>query len=137
MKCWFDEKDFVATSKAIRPGAGSTDPWDDPGWPEAIVRAEADNGTLTLKSPYGEARVPAEIEERGVFFCPLREFAQRMSWTFGETRLMLEATPEYINTNHQSFLLQWWQFEVFRDPATAPQTWAPEEPIEEDALDEA
>lgn len=104
--------------------------------PEGIIRLEADNGLLRLQSPIASAEVPADVEKRGVLFMPFYEFLDAtggmMKW---EQEVYIEAHADGVSGNCLAFLCPPWQFAVFRDPATAPQTWAPTPP--EDDLEPA
>ncbi len=102
---------------------------DKPWRPDGIIRLEADNGTLRLQSPHGSADVPAEVEKRGVVFMPFSEFlgctANMMQW---DEEVYIEANADRIRGDGIGFLCEPSAFAVFRDPATAPQTWTPATP---------
>jgi hypothetical protein len=140
MMCWFEESDFRPAWLAIQKvkTGDFLDNWEHyPEWFTAVLRVTADNGTLTLEGPYGNASIPAEVEQRGVLYLPIRDFVDTMARTWGETRLMLKADNRKVRSNHAGFLLSEWQFEVFDDPAAAPATWEfYENPDEADSSDE-
>lgn len=92
---------------------------------------------LRLQSPHGSAEVPAEVEKRGVLFMPFSEFLggteNMMQW---DEEVYIEAHADRVRGNGLGFLCRPEEFAVFRDPATAPQTWAPA-PAQENNLEQA
>lgn len=134
MMCQFSEEDFRPAWLAIQPfkTGRHTDNWDLPNWKEFMVRVEADNGMFRIASPFGQAEIPAKIERRGVVFLPLWEFVELMARSYGEPVREFEATDGCVCTNWVRSICHAWRVGLFDDPATAPQTWEPVEPTDDD-----
>jgi len=136
MKCYFEDKDFRPLWKSLFPANAQDDPldaWDDNAWLHSLTRIEAKDNTLTIRGPYKEFVIPARVERPGVLFVSTRQFSERYEDTFGETTLELKASHDRITNQYMVFLLQYWEFALFEDPATAPETWQPPDEPPDDA----
>jgi hypothetical protein len=131
MKCTFTEADFRPVWHAILP-PGTTDlnEIEDRGFWDGVVRVQVADGALTVRSPFAEASCPADVETPGVLFIPFREFSELTDTNWGEPVFSSLAADETVATGFHRTLCQPWQFALFPDPATAPDSWTPpdEEP---------
>jgi len=140
MKFRADHDPFMKFWWAIQPPPseefGELSFWDC----EGILRLEARDGVVRARGPYGSAALAADIERPGVLFLPIKEFLQptQSRWFFGDPDMEFEATDDYCCTRYMRFLGHApWNFALFPDPATAPETWEPgPEPTDEEELED-
>jgi hypothetical protein len=148
MKCWVTEIDLrPAYNRVIPqppPGSGMTqDEYEDTDehselWINSFVRMAAENGTLTMKTFWGTASCPAEVEKPGVLFLTMREWMdimQPVSWQH-ETH-EITVTDDYFSNEWGRKNAVHYDYAYFDDPADAPQTWEEIEWVEEPAEDSA
>lgn len=140
MRCSFREADFRPAWLAIQwaKTGENYDNWENEAWPTFIARLEASNGQLTLVSPFGQASIPAEVEVPGVFFVNLREFIDTTApIEYVKEPYEFHADDESFNYACFRTLAENTVMKLFRDPATAPQTWVPaDEPEAEEYWDD-
>jgi len=131
MKCSVLETDFAPIfQKLLPPGVVYlSKAMYDEQWVEDLVRLEADNDTLTLKTRHTTITLPAKIERRGVAFFPLHHLAgytNHMLEYFGITELRFDATPDCFQIAGWFHTPDKFRMAVFDDPATAPMTCEPQ-----------
>lgn len=131
MKCSVLETDFAPIWKDLLPPGVVylSKAMNDEQWVEDLVRLEADNDMLTLKTRHKTITIPAKVERRGVAFFPVHDVASctnHMLEYFGITELRLDATPDCFKIAGWYHTPDKIRMAVFDDPATAPQTCEPE-----------
>jgi len=131
MKCSVLETDFTPIFQSLLPPGVTylSKAMQDEQWVADMVRLEADNDTLTLKTRHTTVSIPARVERRGVAFFPVHQLAgytNHMLEYYGITELRLDATPDCFQTAGWYDRPDKFRMAVFDDPATAPETYEPE-----------
>lgn len=128
MKCWVERRYFISARACIeappKAEARSETP-PNPAPDKTMIRLQAENDTLRVRSPHGEADVPCRIEVSGVAFLPLDPFLDATTDIAEGKWVPIDASIKGVHVTGRSLYLQPGEFVVFDDPGTAPDWWKP------------
>jgi len=115
MKLAFNAKQFRQNGRAIVDGKGLS----AQAYASTFIRLEAGADQLRMVGPAQEADIPAQVQQAGVLFVPMADFARLIKMLLDSAAMELSADAESLHCGDVTFKVRPQSY--YPDPTQAPK----------------